>query len=78
MIDQVFDANSRYALGKLTRELTAFIDLEALVTNNGRDDGPDGYRPTLRVAVDARFATLADAYDTYQIARGSAKRALRE
>lgn len=63
-----------YHLGKLTRELTEFDCFEALVTNNGRENG---YRPTLRADLDPRYTVLADAYDAAQAGRGSALRAFR-
>ncbi len=68
-----------YQLGKLVRELTVSFDtFEALATDNGRIDAPGNfYVPTLRADLDPRYAQLADAYDAYQIARGSDKRALR-
>lgn len=65
-------------LDNLTRELTSFDTFEALATDNGRiDEIGNGYVPTLRADLDPCAAILADAYDAYQAARGSAKRAFR-
>jgi hypothetical protein len=66
-------------LDNLTRELTISFDtFEDLATDCGRiDEVGNGYVPTLRADLDPRAAILADAYDAYQAARGSAKRAFR-
>jgi hypothetical protein len=65
-------------LDDLTRELTIFDTFEDLATDYGRiDEVGNGYVPTLRADLDPRAAILADAYDAYQAARGSAKRAFR-
>ena len=66
-------------LDRLTRELTVSFDtFEQLATDHGRiDEIGNLYRPTLRAQLDPRYAILADAYDAYQAARGSFKRAFR-
>ena len=66
-------------LDRLTRELTVSFDtFEQLATDHGRIDALGNlYRPTLRAQLDPRYAILADAYDAYQAARGSFKRAFR-
>ncbi len=66
-------------LDNLTRELTISFDtFEDLANDCGRiDEVGNGYVPTLRADLDPRAAILADAYDAYQAARGSAKRAFR-
>ena len=66
-------------LDNLTRELTISFDtFEDLATDCGRiDEVGNVYVPTLRADLDPRAAILADAYDAYQAARGSAKRAFR-
>ena len=67
------------ALDTLTYELTMFACFEALATDNGRiDETGNGYRPTLRANREQRYTLLADAYDYYQVLRGSFKRALRK
>ena len=70
---------ARWVLDTLTRELTISFDtFEDLATDHGRiDEIGNLYRPTLRAQLDPRYAILADAYDAYQAARGSFKRAFR-
>ena len=66
-------------LDRITRRLTIFDNFAALATDNGRiDETGNGYRPTFRQTSDPGYTLLADAYDAYQIARGSPKRALRK
>lgn len=57
---------------RLTRELTAFENQDALLSALG------GYRPTIRpMATDRRYEVLADAYDVAQAERGDERRAYR-